>query len=407
MGDLRERFRALDDVMVPDLDVRERPRRSLPVREPRMRPRRLATIAVAALVAVGSLLVLVRAFQPVSPREPVDVGTATLRVTAGDPIPVGRGPNAIAVGAGGVWVSAVPADGPPYHLVRLDPVTGDVVARIRVPALPTWEVGGGGLLALDGGVWATGVIDRPEGAGCCGDAIVFRVDPTTNEVTERIDLGPGSGADLWIDDTGVWVLIFDDAAEPGISLVRLDPISLEEVARIPLPTDWAKQVFAYDDSIWIHGNREGASEGEGVVPDVLFRVDPATNRYVGRIDLPSGEFPLAVDPNAVWQRTSEGVIRVKLAREELPVALDGLWDQCACSHIASDGDGGLWVVGRSGPSRVSVFHVAPNASVDGRAEIEVPEAVLESVVVAFDAELRTIWLAQYDSTVTPLRIVSD
>jgi hypothetical protein len=350
---------------------------------------------------MASFAILLRAFRP-GPSERERPGVGPLSVEVGSPIPVGDYPNAITTDAGAVWVSAHQADGPPYELVRLDPVTGEVAARIEVPALPTWEVGGGGLVALPDGVWVTGTVDRADGAGCCGDAFVFRVDPATDEVAERVDLGPGSGADLWIDGSGLWVLIFAEADRSGISVVRLDPVSLEEVARIPLPTDWAKQVFAFDGSIWVHGNREGASETEGVVPDVLFRIDPATNRFVGKVDLPSEEFSLAVDGTSVWQRAADGVVRVDPTLTR--VSLDGMEEYC-CSQIASDGAGGIWVVARGeAPGMLKVLHVTAAGGVDARIEAEVPESVFGSVTMGFDPEHRTLWLVQYRRTVTPLRL---
>jgi hypothetical protein len=235
MNDLRERFRVLDDVAVPER-IASLPTPPLSTLRRTTAVPRVVTALVALALAVGSFAILVRAFGP-GPTEEQPSGVGPFSVRFGAPIRVGDFPNAVATGAGAVWVSGHPEDGPPYELVRLDPVTGAVEARIPVPALPTWEVGGGGLLALPSGVWVTGVTERAEGAGCCGEAIVFRVDPITNEVDERIDLGPGSGADLWIDGSGVWVLIFQDAPDPGIAVVRLDPVSFEEVARIALPSD--------------------------------------------------------------------------------------------------------------------------------------------------------------------------
>jgi len=264
-----------------------------------------------------------------------------------------------------------------------------------VPSLPTWEVGGGGLTAVSDGVWIAGSADPRR-------ATVVRVDPATNELAEEIDLGPGFGADVWIDATSLWVLIFDEGEDPGISLVRIDRTSLDEVARIALPTDWAKQVFGFDGSIWVHGNRQDSPLS--VVPDVLFRVDPATNRYLGAVGLPSEAFPLAVDAGGVWQRTDDGVVRVQPERAEVPVELDRLWDQCHCGHIVSDGDGGLWMIGRSAPSHIEVIRIGSDERIGLRDDVEVPDSVLESVAVAFDDEHQTLWLAQYRDTVTPLRL---
>lgn len=403
MDDLRERFTVLDDVVVPER-VASLPAVGTPAtRRPSAVPRAVTT-AVALAVAVASIAILVRAFRPgPPPREPSGVGPFSVQL--GQPIQVGDFPNAISAGAGGVWVSAHPAEGAGLRLLRLDAVTGDIVARIPVPALPTWEVGGGGLVALPGSVWVTGAADDPGGGSCC-HAIVYRVDPATNEVTEETDLGPGSGADVLVDGTGIWVLMFEtDPGPERMAVARLDPATHEEVARVELASAWAKQVFAFEGSIWVHGNRGDASDG--VRPDALFRIDPSTDRLVETISLPTEEFTLAVDATSIWQRATDGVIRVDPGGALTRVRLDGMEDFC-CSHIVSDGAGGLWAIARSGePGRVQVVHVTAGGEIDGRAETVVPDAVLNSVTIAFDPEHQTIWLAQYKDTVTPLRIVPD
>jgi hypothetical protein len=59
------------------------------------------------------------------------------------------------------------------------------------------------------------------------------------------------------------------------------------------------------------------------------------------------------------------------------------------------------------PGRIQAIHVAADGTIVDRAEATVPDAVLDSVTIAFDQEHRTVWLAQYEDTVTPLRIVAD
>jgi hypothetical protein len=399
MSDLRERFKVLDDVRVPEAVTRARPSAPSVPRSPRSL-RRVGTMLLALFVAASSFTLLTRAFDDSTPPPaPADTEAERLEVLPGSPIRVGDAPNAVAAGADGVWVSALPAEGEELRLVRLDPVTGEVVARIPVPTLPMWEVGGGGLVALPEAVWVTGGVDHAGASGCC-DAFLYRVDPATNEVVEGIDLGPGFGADVWVDETGLWVLIFtEEERGPNIEVVRLDPISYEEVARIPLPTDWAKQVFAFDGSIWVHGNREDSTDA--VRPDVLFRIDPITNTYVEAMALPSEEFALAVDDISVWQRLPKGVARVNPGVPAVEVELDGTEEHC-CTHIASDGEGGLWVVARIERGRMRVVHLGPDGRVDGRGEADM-SAVLDSVTMAFDREHRTFWLAQYREAVTPLR----
>jgi len=400
MDDLRDRFHILDEVAVPDRIASLPP---LPDRPPRRLgvARRGVTTLVAVVLTVASFAILVRAFGGGSRPERV-IGAGSLSVDLGSPIPVGDFPNAIATGAGAVWVSAHPADGPPYELVRLDPVTGDVVARIPVPDLPPWEVGGGGLVALRDAVWVAGAV-RPAGGSACCHAIVFRVDPATNQVVERVDLGPGFGQNLWIDETGFWVLVrTDEGPVSTIAVVRLDPTTHEEVARIPLPTGWAKQVFAYDGSIWVQGDRAST---EDVDPDLLFEIDPAMNRYVGAVDLPTPEY-LHVDGSSIWQRASGGIVRVDPSGSPTLVPLGGMDEGC-CSALVSDGAGGIWAVARgAGPERLQVVHISAGGEIDGEAEATDLDPRLESVTSTFDPDHRTIWLAQYKNTVNPIRIVS-
>jgi hypothetical protein len=48
--------------------------------------------------------------------------------------------------------------------------------------------------------------------------------------------------------------------------------------------------------------------------------------------------------------------------------------------------------------------VSADGQLDARAEVAVPAAVLESVTMTCDADHQTVWLAQYERTVTPLRL---
>jgi hypothetical protein len=349
-------------------------------------------IAVAFVVAAASLFLVVRAFrgEPNGDR-PDRVLPAGLDMQIGPPVPVGEYPNAVAIGEGAVWVSSSSADGDDLRLVRVDPVTGEVVARIPVPTVPTWEVGGGGLVASSGSIWVAGAQDTEGEPGCCG-GVLLRIDPATNDVAEVIELGAGFGADVWIDETGIWVLLFGPERDDGsnIEVVRLDPITHEVVARVPLPSNWAKQVFGFGGSIWIHGN-----EGRGSV----------TNELVETVPLPSQEFPLAVDGVAIWQRTPDGVVRVDAAGSGISARLEGFEEFC-CSHIASDGHGGVWTVSRLAEDRYRIAHVTPQGAIDRVGEVDVSPELTNAVTATLDPGRQTIWIVQYERTVTPLRLAS-
>ena len=83
-------------------------------------------------------------------------------------IPLGDGPLGIASGEGGVWVVLYGE----RQLLRLDPLTGKVVARIPVGAGPL------SVAAAEGSVWVT---NREDGT-------VTQINPDTNRVRRTIDV---------------------------------------------------------------------------------------------------------------------------------------------------------------------------------------------------------------------------
>jgi len=112
-------------------------------------------------------------------REPVPTAsTGTLRPEFRD----------IAVGYGSVWVVRDPLE---RRLWRLDPVSGRVLATIKLPFLPR------NIAAGEGYVWASAPLD---------DA-VMRIDPKTNDVSATIPTGHGTsgvaagGGSVWVTNT--------------------------------------------------------------------------------------------------------------------------------------------------------------------------------------------------------------
>jgi YVTN family beta-propeller protein len=97
----------------------------------------------------------------------------------------GKEPNAIAVGAGSVWV-ANEGDG---SVSRIDPATDGVSQTIPVGAGPT------ALTVGDGAVWVAS-----------GDGSVSRIDPGTNRVAARIKVGHRP-AGVAVDGGAVWVTV--------------------------------------------------------------------------------------------------------------------------------------------------------------------------------------------------------
>lgn len=93
-------------------------------------------------------------------------------------------------------------------------------------------------------------------------------------------------------DDSLWVLA-PDGPEPAV--VRLDPTSGAEQARIPLPGGFCEAIASGFGSVW------------ACTPDGIARIDPATNAIVATVAFPTPEFygRPAVTEDAVWAVSGE------------------------------------------------------------------------------------------------------
>jgi streptogramin lyase len=142
-------------------------------------------------------------------------------------VPMGPG---FGIGASGDRVWSV--DGP-GGLARVDPATGTVGQRVALPSPPER------VLVLDDGAVVATLPDR---------GAVVRLDPDGTP-GEPVAVGPAPGS-LVEGDGLVWVALRDDD-----ELVGLDPATLEEVRRLPVPgTDQDDPFLTYDpdrDAFWV------------------------------------------------------------------------------------------------------------------------------------------------------------
>ena len=182
-------------------------------------------------------------------------------------IPVAAAPAGVAVTAGSVWV----ANEHNGSVQRIDPTTNRVVATI--PVGPIAPAGPQIMSAGPGGVWV--------GIQHTGENV--RVDAATNKVGLRVPLdGPVAS-----DGKQVWIGV--DTGEDGPSfVVRIDPISGTAITTVPLDTKGISGIAVGLGSVW-------ASSGGG-----LTRIDPATGRIVGHLDLGGDGGNVVVAGGAVW-----------------------------------------------------------------------------------------------------------
>jgi hypothetical protein len=176
-----------------------------------------------------------------------DVATRTARaIVAG---------TAIAVGPAGVWAVGDSA------VLKLDPATGAVLARIA-------HVGGVSIGVGSGAVW---VVDTNAG-------VVTRIDPVRNRVSTTIRVG-SNPTRIAVGATAVWVADQRPSAGApvgGDSLSRIDPATDTVVATMAVDHGSSPILFIAG-AVWVANDADGMFSG----------IDPLTNRLTRiRLELP-------------------------------------------------------------------------------------------------------------------------
>jgi hypothetical protein len=202
----------------------------------------------------------------------------------------------LAVGAGSVWVSngefsdPKPGRYPGDLVLRVDPQTKRVVDQIPVDT-PT------GLDFGFGSVWVT--------SGSYGT--LSRIDPKTGEVVAKIDVDHGA-VDVAVDESSgaVWVGGLSWKTKPeNNKLSRVDPATNRVVAEIPIRADardgGADNVAVGEGAVWVLS-----------VDARILKVDPETNKVADMVSVgyASWESPLVVYGGGVWAMVQTETIRL-------------------------------------------------------------------------------------------------
>jgi DNA-binding beta-propeller fold protein YncE len=301
-----------------------------------------------------------------------------------------RGGTAVAVGEGGVWVSA--GGGCSGSISHVDPESNEVVARIETGVVTDIAVGAGS-------VWAASSRCREGGS----EGLLLRIDPGQNRVVAAISLGCSSDleppdcfpSDIAVNGSGAWVSLNLDPTEGEI--VRIRPATNEVVARIPVE-GWPRDVVLGEGSVWVFSLTEltGGVTWEG---GSLIQIDPRADNVVAT--LLSGEIPpgggeeiapmIAVGAGGVWASAQDEVasfaaVRIDAQTKRLtgvPVPLSHFYP------VAVD-EGGVWFVGRSG-ERASLSHLDPRT---GQVDRSVALGITP-IDAALDSAGETAWVADY------------
>ncbi len=175
-------------------------------------------------------------------------------------IPVGNGPSGVAVGGGAVWV----ANGLDGTVSRIDPRANKVVQTTQV---------GSGPAAIAYGLGSVWVANR-------SDQTVSRIDPRSGNVVETLAAGTDAAA-IAAGEGAVWVV---DQARGRVARVAPAPVLTVNVGNGPSAIALGK------GSVWV----------ANTLDSTVSRIDPRSNRVVATIPVGSGPSSLAVADDGVW-----------------------------------------------------------------------------------------------------------
>jgi hypothetical protein len=235
----------------------------------------------------------------------IDAATGAVDVTttiAGSVVGNANPSAHIAVGAGAVWVAAADDPAGP-RLVRVDPATGRTVATIAL----TSDDAAHAVAADAAGVWVEAF----------ASGHLTRVDPGTNRIVGRVQLGDGFLNSLAADDLAVWAT---QGGPNGSTLVRIDPASGRVIARLPVP---ATTVAVGDGEVWVSGYNPTSAAADAR-PGYVGRVDLRTDTVAQSTTVPASiddTHLLAVGAAGVWLGTGNTDVLDQIAGPSSPSPL--------------------------------------------------------------------------------------
>lgn len=211
-------------------------------------------------------------------------------------------------------------------------------------------------------------------------------------------LGGSFGADVVVDDSGVWVLIFDTDTDTSTEVLRLDPATGDVVTTIGLDAEWAHRIFSAAGAIWVNA---AVFRNSTLNHFTLVKIDPVANSVVAT--LPNAEFgTFDTGAGVIWTTAATGG-RAGLARidpetaqfvgDPIPVAsaIGGL------GLIAGD-PGGIWFEGYDDSVDGYAGSIERYNPATGEIDASVP--TLEGVPLQMAVAPGSLWIVNGDGTVT-------
>ncbi len=192
----------------------------------------------------------------------------------------------LAFGQDSLWVVCCTGE----SLQQIDAATGRVMSTTKFPT----QFPGPGVAVGHGAVWvnATG-----------GGDGVQRYDPTTKEhtTTSLVYSGGNLQGNIAVTDDAVW-------AETGDAVVRIDPISREVTATVPLPPNsTVLDMTGVGGTLWVVGN----------MANKVWRIDARTGQITGVVDIRAPQAVVAT-ADAVWVSAGSSLVRFDPSRLASP-----------------------------------------------------------------------------------------
>jgi Tol biopolymer transport system component len=280
--------------------------------------------------------------------------------------------TAVEEGFGSVWVTVL--DGEVERLLRLDPETGETVARLTLP-VPTWEVGGAGLEVGAGAVWVAGSRPTVEGP----KATVIRIDPETNQMSRVFSIEGAVATDLVVYEGALWAPV---AGDGKARLVGFD-LGSDQIIPVPLSTPYPREVFVSGGAIWVHEHEQA----EGAIGNsVLTKYDPVTDQVVASIPFDDW-VSVASSDDAIWASRGGSLARIDPATARFvgdPIPSPGVF----FGGVMQVGHDGIWFMGQSDSGGAAISWLNTSTG-EVEASVDLGE---RASPIALEVALDTVWV---------------
>jgi hypothetical protein len=308
---------------------------------------------------------------PVFPQVPLATSAPRQLIALG-----GGHPGAMALAKSGLWVTVYGGPGR-SRLVRIDPATRRVTARIPVRGTPFY------VAARGDAVWVTGNSRRD-------DDVLYRVDPHKERVVATIPLPGYYAGPMAADRHGLWLVATN---RDGRWLVCVNARN-RVVRRTPLDVVDAAQVTVGQGFVWVVALRVGRRDS---LPGDVLRFDPRADRVTARIK--ARAYSVALGRAGIWvsgcvhcfdrrrrfdftQRVDTRALRVVGPR----IAVRGV-----SFGPLFVGAGSVWFGGYDREDRTIAFNLDQGSGQIGRF-LSVSEVVHSGM--AFDRKRHVLWVSR-------------